>query len=255
MALQELVLIAARLPKLSSSSEGVIAIEDPHQALLSPLPTSPRSLSEEVILLVLNYQYHLLTCLIRRPAKSQSKILDNLSSVLVINQEAGHAVNWRCQLSKNSDPANIKKADQLLLSTYSILLKWTAIIDTPEATFDQIQLFLVRIYACSCFISTDLFRSSQNSSENDSEKISSFWQQLRKICLIYLRKCPENASLSLATEALRSLLAPVAELSSDQVGFNGLIDVLLIEGKKVCHFLYAFMIRLTWQSGRPPVTV
>lgn len=178
----------------SSSAERTL-LENPSSALAIAIPPRLQNLPEGLAILAVTYQYHLLCCLTRK--KPTANMLQDLSNTLDILQEPGNMLQWQAIIEEQADEAAIKKSNQVLLATYSLLLKATSLWEAENNELNSLQVFQLRIFACKCFQQSTLFKSPQ--SMEDGKRIESYWIQLRKICVLFLRSNSPNSEQMIAT--------------------------------------------------------
>ena len=183
--MKEVLLICQALQPIYTSNPTELSPKAPHKALSLPLPVEPTAILPDLVLLVMSAQYQVLTILLRAaldPSTNWKLLINRLAAVLSYSPSdpQGTLLYW------SQHARSEKKTDQLLLSTYSLILKSTANLDNAPDSVDAISLLQIRLFACLSFMSTSFF-AALPSVEEDAKKLESFWDQLKKVVLLYFR--------------------------------------------------------------------
>ena len=128
-------------------------------------------------------QFQLLATLLRAAADTATNwklLMSKLASILLLDSEET-VIQWQ------QDCQDTKKADVLLMSIYSLILKSTATLEALEDKPDPLQTLQVRLFACSCFSNTSAFTSTDSPDEMDKKRIEAYWDQVKKVVVLYFR--------------------------------------------------------------------
>lgn len=178
----ELISLSSALRQLCSKDVTNLSIQSPHEALRIPLPPLEQQ-TPDLAILMMTTQFQLLATLLRAAADTATNwklLMSKLASILLPDSK-DTVIQWK------QDCQDIKKADVLLMSIYSLILKSTATLEALEDKPDSLQTLQVRLYACACFSNTSAFVSADSPDEMDKKRIEAYWDQVKKVVVLYFR--------------------------------------------------------------------